>query len=137
MGIFLEPKRTNSYARWPFLGANFLELRACELRRITLLRTSVNKDKKGGGIASSPQNRTTRLSIESIVGKSLDRLNPARLAEFVCAAVDVVVPIVRLAHPMPGQSREEYGDSPRVYSLAVFGAFVQVLRQHQVECDGV
>src|SRR5215211_5291986 len=86
---------------------------------------------------SSPMNRTMRLSLESLVGQSLDRLNPARLAEFVCAAVDVVVPIVRLAHPMPGQSRIEYGDSPLIYSLAAFGAFVQVLWHHEVERHGV
>src|ERR687890_458743 len=86
---------------------------------------------------SSPMNRTTRLSIESLVGKSLDRLNPARLAEFVCAAVDVVVPIVRLAHPMPGQTRIEHGDGPLIRSLAAFGAFLQVLRQHEVERHGV
>src|SRR5919107_536915 len=86
---------------------------------------------------SSPMNRTTRLSIESLVGKSLDRLNPARLAEFVCAAVDVVVPIVRLAHPMPGQTRIEHGDGPLIRSLAAFGAFVQVLGYHEVERHGV
>src|SRR5918995_7063611 len=91
---------------------------------------------------SSPENRTTRLSLESlfsrsIVGQSLNRLNPARLAEFVRAAVDVVVPIVRLAHPMPGQSRIEHGDGPLIGSLAAFGAFLQVLRQHEVELYGV
>src|SRR5215203_4420066 len=31
------------YARWLFLGANFVELRLRELRRITIPRTSVNK----------------------------------------------------------------------------------------------
>src|SRR5215218_6536408 len=31
------------YARWLFLRANFGELRVCELRRILLPRTSVNK----------------------------------------------------------------------------------------------
>ena len=86
---------------------------------------------------SSPQNRTTRFSIESLVGQSLDRLNPARLAELVCVAVDVVVPIVRLAHPMPGQTRIEHGDGPLIGFLAAFGAFVQVLRQHEVERHGV
>ncbi len=108
-----------------------------ELLRIHLLGTSVNKDKKGGGIASSPMNRTTRLSIDSLVGKSLDRLNPARLAEFVCATVDVVVPIVRLAHPMPGQSRIEHGDGPLIRFLTALGAFVQVLGHHEVERHGV
>src|SRR5919199_1866757 len=87
-------------------------------------------------------NRTTRLSLDSllcrsIVGQSLDRIDPARLAEFVCATVDVVVPIVRLAHPMPGQSRIENGDGPLVRSLAAFGAFVQVLGYHEVELHGV
>ena len=58
------------------------------------------------------------------------------LAEFVCAAVDVVVLVVGLAHPMPGQSRIEHGDSPPIFFPAGFGALVQVLRQ-QLERDGI
>lgn len=45
--------------------------------------------------------------------------------------------MVRLAHAMPGQSREKDGDSPGICSPAAFGAFVQVLWQHEVERDGV
>src|SRR5215211_1712887 len=76
------------------------------------------------------------LSNHSLEVKSIYRIHPAVLAEFICAAIDVVVPIVRLAHPMPGQSRIEHGDGPLIRSLAAFGAFVQVLGHHEVERHG-
>src|SRR5215204_1448056 len=84
-------------------------------------------------MSSSPKNRTNH----SLVGHSVHRINPARLAQFVLATVDVVVPMVPLAHPMPGQFRKEHRDTIGIVLPAAFRAFVQVLWQHEIELDGV
>ena len=44
-------------------AANFLELRACEVRRILFLRTTVNKGKKGEGPSTMGFVQTTYLGI--------------------------------------------------------------------------
>ena len=85
-----------------------------------------------------PPPRTTALrGSQSRRSSIIHRIDPACLAQFVRSAEDVVVHIVRLAHPVPGQPRKEHGNSPGIVSPAAFGTFVQVLRQHQVERHGV